>query len=64
MASLAVQVHLNNVSQDMDHNAIVDMIEQLIKGQTGLEVVTTVYDNDGQATSNPIYTYESTQRVR
>lgn len=63
MANINIRVTLDNIDPDADASVIADMIERVVKQQTGMEVSTTIYDNDGAEVRNPIFAHNILKKL-
>lgn len=63
MAHININITLDNIPADADANKLADMIEGIVERYTNMDVQTTVYDNDGVGTSNPIMTHNTLKRI-
>ena len=64
MASLRVNIKLNNIDGNLSAGQLADAIENMIRRHTGLEPRTTVFDNDGASSNSPISTFNTFNKVR
>ena len=64
MAQLHLVISLDNIPSGVDANQISDLIENAVKRITGMDTRTTIYDNDGVETSNPIMTHNVMRKIK
>jgi hypothetical protein len=65
MAQININITLDNMDSNIDPNQLGDIIENIIKQNSGIDnVKMNMYDNDGSNSSNPIFARNIMRRVR
>lgn len=63
MATLRVNITLDNMDSNVDANQIADQVESIIRQLSGYDVRTNIYENDGSNSSNPIMAQNVLRRL-
>lgn len=61
---LNVTVNVKNVPDNIPADEIADVIEDVIRRFSGSSVTTSIYDNDGSSTQNPIMASNTLRKIR
>ena len=65
MAQLNINITLDNIDPNLDAQQLANMVENIIKQNTGIENVRmNIYDNDGSNSSNPIMAQNIMRRIK
>ena len=64
MATINIQITLDNISNDIDANQLSNTLEGLLKQVSGIDnIQSTIFDTDSSST-NPILARNSLKRVK